>query len=250
MSLFSSSLTIEIVHTMGIPEILDTLKQAQGLDREIHRIRQEIDSIPESIHELTQAFEAEKSRLDHLENQLKEVQLRQKKKEGELGEKEALIRKYDSQSTQVKTNKEYSALQQEIASLKADGSMLEDEILGILDEMENVQKQVREERNRLAQLETESQGKKKQLTDKAETIKKNLAGLIEKRLEIIKQVSPEARELYDKIIKKKEGLALVPVIGDACGACRMELRPQVLNEVRLKEALVVCDNCSRILYID
>lgn len=235
---------------MGIQEILDALKQAQELDREIHRIRHEIDSIPESIQEMTQTFEGEKSRLAHLEDRLKEIQLRQKKKEGELAEKEALVRKYDSQLAQVKTNKEYSALQQEIAALKADGSLLEDEVLKVLDEMEDVQKEVRKERDRLSQLEKESEQKKKELTEKAGTLKGNLAGLTEKRLEIVKQVSPEARELYDKIIAKKEGLALVPVIGEACGACRMELRPQLLNEIRLKEALVVCDNCSRILYID
>ena len=235
---------------MSIQEILDLLKQAQDLDREIYRMLREIDSIPDSIQELTETFELEKSNLAQLENQLKEVQLRQKKKEGELGEKETLIRKYNSQLTQVKTNKEYAALQQEIVSLKADGSILEDEILSILEDCEQAQKEVRQERERLIQVESECQNKKKALTDKSESLKKNLTSLKEKRAEIIKQVPPEARELYDKIIQKKEGLALVGVVGEACGACRIELRPQTLNEVRLKEALIVCDNCSRILYPD
>lgn len=235
---------------MGIQEILEILKRAQEIDREIHGMGQEIAFIPETIRQLTEVFEAEKARLNRLESQLKEIQLRQKQKEGELNEKEVLIRKYDSQLTQVKTNKEYSALQQEIASLKADGSILEDQILGILEEMDRAQQEVREERERLAQVEKESQEKKKELTDRAESLKAKLTELNGKRIEMISQVSPEARELYDKIIKKKEGLALVSVDGEACGACRMEIRPQLLNEIKLKENLVVCENCSRILYLD
>ena len=235
---------------MGTQEILDILKRAQEIDREIYRIRHEIIAIPESIRELSEAYEAEKSHMAQLENQLKEVQLQQKKKEGELGEKETMIRKYNSQLTQVKTNKEYSALQQEIASLKADGSLLEDQILTILEQAEGVQKQVRQERERLTRAEKETQEEQKALNIRANELKTQIAGFEEKRIEIMKQVPPEARELYDKIIEKKEGLAVVPVLGEACGACRMEIRPQLLNETRLKESLVICENCSRILYFE
>ena len=51
-------------------------------------------------------------------------------------------------------------------------------------------------------------------------------------------------------MQKKQGLALVPVEGEVCSACRIEIRPQLLNELELKENLVVCENCSRILYLD
>ena len=233
---------------MGVQGILDVLRQAQEIDGEIYRLRQEIKRIPEDVQEFTRLFESEKSHLLQLENQLKNIQLRQKKKEGELNEKESLIRKYDGQLTQVKTNKEYAALQQEIASLKADGSLLEDEIIGVLDEVERNQKEVRQERERLARAEKEVEEKKKVLLQKSEELKANLSALTQKRADVLKQVAPEARELYDKIVEKKEGLALVAVIGEACGACRIELRPQTLNEVKLKESLVLCDHCSRILY--
>jgi len=239
-----------MMKSMGIQESLETLKQCQEIDRQIHRNQQELNSIPEIVQELTHQFEAEKSAMNQIETRLKEAQLRQKQKEGELSEKEGLTRKYDSQLTQVKTNKEYSALQQEIASLKADGSLLEDAILTILEEIEHIQGEVREERERLAQVQKASETRKKELESQVDSLKGSLAELNKKRVEIISQAPPEIRELYDRIIEKKGGLALVPVEGDACGACRMEIRPQLLNELKLKEALVICENCSRILCID
>lgn len=236
--------------TMGIQESLEILKQAQEIDRELYQIQQELDSIPDAIEQLSAQFETEKSHLSALEARLKETQLRQKQKEGELSEKEGLIRKYDSQLAQVKTNKEYAALQQEIASLKADGSMVEDAVLAILEEIDKIQREVREERERLTHAEKQLHEKKAELNSRTETLKIQLTDLSKKRQEIIALVSPETRELYDKIIEKKKGLALVSVEGEACSACRMEIRPQLLNELHLKEALVVCENCSRILYID
>ena len=161
-----------------------------------------------------------------------------------------MIRKYDSQMMQVKTNKEYSALQQEIASLRADNSVLEDQILGILDEIDRIQTAFREEKIRLAEAEKTLQEKKGELTGRSEKLKSDLHSLNQKRAEILNQAPPDTRNLYDKIIRKKEGLALVHADGESCGACRIEIRPQLLNELRLKEALVVCENCSRILYVD
>ncbi len=236
--------------TMGIQESIDILKRAQEIDSEIHRFQQEIDSIPEILRHLTEEFDKEKARWNQLESDLKQTQLRQREKEKQLLEKEELIKKYDVQLMQVKTNKEYSALQQEMASLKADNSMIEDQILAILDEVDRIQTSFREEKTRLGEAERTLQEKKKELGERSEKLKADLDSLKQKRTEILSQVPPDTRHLYDKIIQKKEGLALVHAEGESCGACRIRIRPQVLNELKLKEALVVCENCSRILYVD
>lgn len=235
---------------LNIPESLETLKKVQEIDREIYTARQELASFPEKIHQLTLDLEAEKSRMLDLEKQLKDIQVRQRAKEGELAEKEGLIRKYDAQLAQVKTNKEYASLQKEIDSLKADCSMVEDSILAILDEIDQVQRAVREERGRLAEVEKESVARKTEFDARGEVLKAHLDELTGKRSSVISQVPEEARRLYEKILDKKEGLALVPLVGEACGACRIDIRPQLLNELKMKEALVVCEHCSRILYTD
>lgn len=233
---------------MSIQETLDILRKAQEADREIYKIRQEIASIPGALEDLNEAYASEKKAMSSLEARSKEVQLRQKQKEGELAEKENLVRKYDSQLTQVKTNKEYTALKHEMEVLKADGSLIEDQILVIFDEIEKIQIEVRAERERLARVEKETEEKKKHLAAREAELKNALAAFTSERQERVQQLDPESRTLYDRIVEKKEGLALVPVLGEICGACRITIRPQLLNEVNLKESLIVCENCSRILY--
>jgi hypothetical protein len=48
----------------------------------------------------------------------------------------------------------------------------------------------------------------------------------------------------------RDGLALVPLVSDACGGCHRRLPPQVINQVYLKADLVTCESCNRILYFD
>ena len=54
---------------------------------------------------------------------------------------------------------------------------------------------------------------------------------------------------YEKIKEGREGLALVPVKGDACQGCFTKLPPQVINEIMQSRRVIICERCSRILYI-
>ena len=81
----------------------------------------------------------------------------------------------------------------------------------------------------------------------SEAMKEKIEALAKQKSEKIKEVKPEIASLYEQIVRSKRGLALVQVEGEDCPACQIQLRPQVINEVKLKENIVVCENCSRIL---
>jgi len=55
--------------------------------------------------------------------------------------------------------------------------------------------------------------------------------------------------LYLKIYKRNSGIALSPVSEEFCSLCHMRIRPQVINELKGKEKIILCENCGRILYV-
>ena len=55
---------------------------------------------------------------------------------------------------------------------------------------------------------------------------------------------------YNRLSNIKGGNAIVPVIGNVCGGCSMNVTTQTLNELMGGEDLVFCLSCSRILYLD
>ena len=63
-----------------------------------------------------------------------------------------------------------------------------------------------------------------------------------------KDIDPRVLANYEKILDAKDGLAMVPIVEDTCGGCHMQLPPQVINEIRLKNEIIYCQICSRILY--
>ena len=168
---------------------------------------------------------------------------------GVLALKEANIKKMDGQLSLVKTNKEYSALQQEMASLKADNSLLEEEILKLFDEVEACREEVTKEQARLKEFEKVIQVKDAEVSQKEKEYQGRVQQLKDQKLESVTQLSPETKQLYNKIVEKKNGIALATVTGDVCSGCQIRLRAQTINEVMGCKGLVLCDNCSRILYI-
>jgi uncharacterized protein len=55
---------------------------------------------------------------------------------------------------------------------------------------------------------------------------------------------------YERILAGREGQALARVINGACGGCYMHLPPQVINEISMKQSIIQCENCQRMLYIN
>lgn len=229
---------------------IEVLKRAQEFDGQLYQIGEELKTIPVAISGKKKEWESEKAHLAELEDALKKLQLKQKEKEGQLAEKETHVKKLDGQLTQVKTNKEYGALQQEIASLKADNSLLEEDIIKILDEVEAARETVKEEKGRLAQIEKQYQEIEHKLRDEEKTLQASRENLKKQREEITKQIKPDVKQLYERILAAKEGQALAALRRESCSACSMHLRPQLINNILLGETLVLCESCSRILYAE
>ena len=132
---------------INMKEQIQMLIELQGLDGEIFKRKRVIESVPGRLKQLDDELEKEKDTLKNLEEESKQIQVKRKEKEMDLEVKEAEIKKHQAQLMQVKTNKEYDALKKEIADRAADKSVLEEEIIAMLDEVDGIQKEVSRERD-------------------------------------------------------------------------------------------------------
>lgn len=238
------------MENINLEEQIKLLVELQGLDSHIFGLEDELELIPETIKNMDDAFKGKMTNLKNLEDGVKALQLKRKEKEGELEAKEGTIRKYQSQMYQVKTNKEYTAFQEEIGRVKADNSLIEEDIIKILDQMDAENKKISKEKEFLKGEEVKLNEEKKKLSEDAGRIKVELEGLKSQRAALASKVDKNILGKYERIVKNKDGLAVVPVSNDACQGCYRVMPPQVINEIRMKRALVFCENCARILYIE
>lgn len=235
---------------VNLEEQIKLLVELQGLDTQIFKLERELRSMPEEIKRTEEEFKEKAGNLKKLEDGVKALQVRRKEKEVDLEAKEGTIKKYQIQLYQIKTNKEYTALQQEIARVRADNSLLEEDIIKILDQIDAENQKLSKEKEFLKIEETRLAEEKKKKAEDAKRIEGELTGLKGQRDELVKKVDRSILPKYDRIIKSKDSLAVVPVANEACQGCFRVLPPQVINEIKMKQDLIFCDNCARILYIE
>ena len=229
---------------------LETLKRLQLLDGDLFTLRRQQGEKPRELEAAEAAVAAQEARAKAVEARLKTLQLAQKEKEVELQTKEGNVRKLQGQLFQVKTNKEYTAFQHEIETLKADNSVLEEEILKGFDAIEASTKERQEEQRRLSDAQARLATERQRIERELAAIEEQIGQLERQRHVLVPDVPSAALSLYERVLRIREGVALVPLVNDACGGCHRRLPPQVINQVYLHVDLVTCESCNRILYFD
>lgn len=234
---------------VSIADQLRVLLELQKLDSRIYRLRRELEAKPAEAARLKEDHDRAVQGLQAAEGRYKALEVKRNQMEIELGQKEEQIKKLQIQLFQVKTNKEYSALQREIEGFKADRSVLEEEVLKLMEEADRVKTQVAAERAVLNARETELAAQLQRIEGDSQRIRSAVEELRSSRAGLAPRVEPAVLSQYERILDRKEGIALVPVRGNACGGCNMILPPQVINEVQIGARLVPCGSCARILAI-
>lgn len=235
---------------INFEEQIKLLIELQGLDSHIFKLEDIINGMPVKTKELEDKFKEKSNGLKALEDGVKALQLKRKEKEGDLETKEGVIKKYQSQLFQVKTNKEYSALEEEIGRVKADNSVLEEDIIKILEQIDVENQKIAKEKGFLKQEESSLNEEKKKLSESANQAKGELEGLKKQRAELAAKVDKTMLSKYDRLLGSRDAVAVVAVANGACQGCYRVLPPQVINEIKMKQDLIFCEHCARILYIE
>ena len=235
---------------MNLKEEIKKLIALQEIDTSLLQLKQkkEVEK-PQELEKLKNMFLEKKNTLSSYQETLKQLQIKHKEKELELSSKEENIRKAQAQLYQLKTNKEYQAKLTEIASLKADVSLLEEDVIKILDEIEEAQKQLEEAKKKVEEEEKKFREEEKRIKKEIEEIEIKIKELENKRKQLTSQINENLLSTYEKLLKTRNGLAIVPVENENCGACHIKVTAQKINEIKMYKELIFCENCVRILYL-
>ena len=234
--------------TTATGDQIKVLVELQKFDSEIYRLKQELSQQPSQKKRSEEELEKKKTKLKYLDDAQKSLQRKQKDKENDLLSREEKIKKLQAQLYQLKSNKEYQTMELEIKRLKADKSLLEEEILKLLDEVDAARAKLIKEKELLEKEEKAFKAAAETLNKRASEIQVSTAEREEKRKAYAPNVEAKLIAQYEKILKNREGMALVPVRNNSCGGCHIELPPQVVNEIQLQDKWIICESCARILY--
>ena len=74
--------------------------------------------------------------------------------------------------------------------------------------------------------------------------------IVAKKNELAKDLDPNLVFKFERIIRNKGGVGIVPVHSIVCEGCHMTLPAQFVNDVRREDEIKFCPYCSRVLYYE
>ena len=228
---------------------LQTLISLQAIDTRIAALESDAARLPKEIAAIHAAVDEAKKHAEQAKGRLDAARKDQRAKEKDLEVVQAKRSKNEARLYEVKTNKEYSAVLIEIEEIKQDKARMEEEVLVLMEAQERLGGDIREAEARFKQRESEGRSQEATLKEQLRGIEADLAGVRTERKELASKLPANILADYDRILRARGGLALVPVAKpNFCGACRMTITPQRLQELRAQASLIPCESCGRYLY--
>ncbi len=231
-------------------ELLSLLRDLQNVDSAIEKIQGRKTQLPSLLEALDGKFTASRTEMEEQKERLQEATKKHREKEELLRRGQESLKKAKARQFEVKTNKEYEAILKEVETLEIRNSQMEDEILDAMEEIERVRGLVQNIERDFDQARMRYEGERKERADELALADEDLRVTREKNQALREKVPPGILKRYDTIRNANAGVAVIGVWKEVCQGCRMNLPPQLYNEIQREEEIRYCPNCNRILYWD
>ena len=230
--------------------VLQKLLDLQNVDVRLNEVRARLAAFPKKLADADARAASAKAELD----QSKAAQLAsfkdRKKYELDVEQFKERVRKYRGQTSQVKTNEAYKALQHEVQMAEAEIAKAEDRLLEQMVAGEEYDHRIKNAESSLKEVEAVVRVQRSTIDADKAAAEKSLAELTAERAGIVGAIPENLLDHYERIAKKHNGVALAEVRDEKCGACGMRIRPHVFQEMRRlgSEEMFHCETCTRIIY--
>ena len=228
-------------------ESLVKLFMLQKVDKEIMEREKIIIEIPQKTKELEDQIEGRKEILEEIEERFKQNHNKELAIDRKLQETRVNIGRHKRQLLTVKTNKEYAAMLKEISNEEANIERFEEEMIGLLDGIEGIEEEKREEEKSVSKMQESYLKKKEALEEKKVKFEEEIKEKIIKRENIRSEIDSNLLKRYKRIKELRDGIAIVRIIGENCGGCYTTIPPQIINEAKKGDRILTCESCGRIL---
>jgi len=239
-----------VLESLGMHPAIPHLVDLQQLDQQIAALRAEFDGLPKRFREADAKLNGAKSAVTAAKEAHTHALTQRKKLELDVEQWKERAKKYRGQSSSVKTNEAYKALQHEIAAAEGEAAKLEDLVLEQMMAVEEVEHRVKHAEADLKESESTVAAEKKQIEVQYNEKKKLLETATAERSQLAAKVPEDLLELYTRISRKHPGAVMAEVRDDQCRGCGMRVLPHVVQVLKTEtnEEVFRCETCGCILY--
>ena len=230
---------------------IERLRRIQEQDQQIADLTGEAEALPAQVRQWEDAIQAHTIQKAMVARQNEELALKQRRHEAEIATRQELRAKYNTQLSQVKTNREYRALLDELEVVNGQIRGIEDIVLDAMTNIEAVEEEIALQDEAITGEELKIAENRERLDAEYTELQQRIAAVQAERDSVSTEVDRRLLTRYERVRDRRGGAALAELDSaqGTCGGCHISLRLQEVNEI-LGGALVQCQSCGRLLYFD
>ncbi len=229
-------------------ETIKALIEMQKIDDQIVAKKHIKKELPERLKNLKENVKITKDKVDELKKAVEENTVQQSMFEKEIKSNQEKMAKYENQLLNIKTNKEYKALNNEISNLKNENSKIDEKIINAIDKESELKAMLKVATDEAKKAQKKLDSEENDLNKEIIQVDKDIDDLKAQRKEIaIKYLPRQLIKRYGMLITNKGGKAVSFVEKNSCSGCGVNLRPQLIIEIKKGQKIISCENCGRLL---
>lgn len=226
---------------------IQNLLELQEIDRRLYALEKAKGDLPQTLEDLKRKLVELTSVFDQKTAHLSGVETQRRSAEGALSQARERKKKYESQLYEVKNNKEYDAITLEIETTEKEIDGTETKIIEALESEEKLKHEIAEMEAQIKTLQSERDQQEQVLNQLLEQNRNEVEQLQAARRELAVGINLGVMRSYERILRGKDGVAVVKVLRGSCGGCSTRITSQRLMEIREMNQIYYCENCGRIL---
>ncbi|MGA7623609.1 MAG: C4-type zinc ribbon domain-containing protein [Candidatus Acidiferrales bacterium] len=230
--------------------VLQNLLDLQSVDTRLQDVRTRLAAFPKKSAEVDARVAAARADVEKSKAAQLATMKDRKKYELDVDQWKDRVRKYKDQTSQVKTNEAYKALQHEVQMAEDEIAKAEDRLLEQMVAGEEYDRKIKAAEKFLKEVEESARVERVKLEAEKAVAEKELKEDETERTRAVAGIPENMMDHYDRIMKKHNNVALAEVRDEKCSACGMRVRPHVFQAMRRanSDEMFHCETCTRILY--
>lgn len=231
---------------------IETLLIVQDRDLKRRGLEAQLKAIPGEIATVENRISAEKGAIENARAELKELEVKKKALETEIGGDEQKLAQYKTQQLSIRKNDEYQALGHQIDNLQLEIGNLEGSELEVMYAIDEAKRRFAAAEAQLKANISGHESKIRTLREREQNLTGELKAAEAEFAAARAPVGEPRLRVYDRIASRNMP-AVVPIHAGKCGGCHLKVSSEAESAARGKgtdptAALPTCDQCGRIVY--
>ena len=225
----------------------EVLQELHRIHRQLSDLRSRLARCPIRVNAARNRVTAAQQIVTEVKESIQNTKMTADRKQLQLRESESKIEVIEGKLNAAKTNDEFQIFKEQIAAAQMANSVMSDEILEALEKVDQLEAKLATSIKGVESAEADQAKIEAEVEKERASLESEIARVLELLEGVEKDIPPDVRADYKRVIKVRGADALASVVNNYCTQCNVQLRIQTVSDLKLGKP-VFCSSCGAFLY--